>query len=671
MLEPDDLSFGDGWVLESQEHGEYLYETDPPELYSQYDEDSFGFEDPLLSATPSTSAAELIPEHSIEQPYASNKNPKATIADCQICGMVLMHPSKILAHIRTHTGEQPFACEFCGQRFTQRTPWRMHVKKHLGDTPFMCSTCGRGFPSKGLRNAHELLHQGLRRRGAPRPHLKPQKLLVTYVEEPPIEPTEAVQMIAPDAPFAPAIPQKAMVELSHVEQSIPIQDEPCVTLESVAEIPEEQLQLPSFEKAATTTTCSFCGLALKYPSKIRAHMQIHLGIKEFSCDECGDLFSTRGSLNSHIRRKHNKAADVESSAIKTTQPLSPIVKIQLPKFKPAPPNIILLCSSYQPEMVSVVPDAPDLLYSCENFDSEAGPAHEANADFETKKPYRMIKRAPVTVHFCDICKKEFRYPSKIKEHLRIHSGERPFACEICPARFTQKHLLKSHSRMHNGERPYKCAYCARCFVSAQQHRMHEKGHLRGTGTMRASAICGNPSSSRQICHSSPGIKYLQSPERMVTVAENSAWQSYDQADRLLFEVAEEIVIVDDDPFEEPAIHVPAHFLDHDYVDKCEVAEASAISPDPGEKLETEILTDGKLYRAPIQRKIKIISIGLLKPWLVGYSIVNVANGSNTHPEYRNISECTVEKSHTNASYAVPNSAASLPLIPIGIRILMK
>ncbi|PIO74897.1 zinc finger, C2H2 type [Teladorsagia circumcincta] len=51
------------------------------------------------------------------------------LVQCQICGLMLKHASKIRAHIRTHTGDKPYVCMYCNEHFGTSGTLNMHVKR--------------------------------------------------------------------------------------------------------------------------------------------------------------------------------------------------------------------------------------------------------------------------------------------------------------------------------------------------------------------------------------------------------------------------------------------------------------------------------------------------------------------------------------------------------------
>ncbi|EPB78785.1 zinc finger, C2H2 type [Ancylostoma ceylanicum] len=220
-----------------------------------------------------------------------------TIVQCEVCGVVVKHPSKIEAHMRTHTGEKPYSCEICGAKFTQRTPMVNHVRRHLGQTPFVCGYgCGKSFVNNAQKNAHELRHMGTKRSGPPRPHLKPPKRHVwsKYFSKSRQNEGEKAAMVdfaPPVGQIEPPISAAASKRLDEVIESV------------VTGIPIKKRRTRAV-RAPMLVQCQICGLMLKHASKIRAHIRTHTGDRPYSCAYCDAQFSTSGTLNMHVKRKH-------------------------------------------------------------------------------------------------------------------------------------------------------------------------------------------------------------------------------------------------------------------------------------------------------------------------------------------------------------------------------
>ncbi|XP_050686819.1 longitudinals lacking protein, isoforms H/M/V-like isoform X10 [Eriocheir sinensis] len=65
----------------------------------------------------------------------------------------------------------------------------------------------------------------------------------------------------------------------------------------------------------------------------------------------------------------------------------------------------------------------------------------------------------IKIHKCPYCEYSSNLLPRLKRHLIVHTGERPFACPHCPYSCSRKGNLETHIRTHTGEKPYPCPHC--------------------------------------------------------------------------------------------------------------------------------------------------------------------------------------------------------------------
>ncbi|KAK8744047.1 hypothetical protein OTU49_000980 [Cherax quadricarinatus] len=78
--------------------------------------------------------------------------------------------------------------------------------------------------------------------------------------------------------------------------------------------------------------------------------------------------------------------------------------------------------------------------------------------------------ATYKMHSCPYCSYSSSVTTNLRNHMRTHTKEKPFACSYCSYRSTTKDHLMKHLCTHTGEKPYACPHCS--------YRAVQKGNLK-------------------------------------------------------------------------------------------------------------------------------------------------------------------------------------------------
>lgn len=224
------------------------------------------------------------------------------------------------------------------------------------------------------------------------------------------------------------------------------------------------------------TLCHICSKCFPTVYRLNLHLRTHQSSSEkiFECDFCPLKFKSRQEVRQHILR-HKRMS--KQSGIRRLYPAEYHAKSAVKNPDELRPHKCHYEGCKRKfKLPSLLNDHISVHlglkpYKCEYCSEEFRSKHALT------KHHKDVHK-DVKVNWCEVCQKEFSSPKHLQQHNDSrHSGNLPFACSYCEEHFRFKKQLVAHLEVHERK------ICEICFKSVllQKYEIHKQKHSISIG----------------------------------------------------------------------------------------------------------------------------------------------------------------------------------------------
>lgn len=320
-------------------------------------------------------------------------------------------------------------CSHCTQRFRYRSLLLRHLVSHTGVQPYACVHCGHRYRSQTMCLRHEAFCDGVYKEGKSKDKTDAARQLSNT---PPLRHTAQKPQTEGEAEYKCKFCTKTFMKSRNLRRHILTHNEVnpyrckacdscfsrydhlkvhqtrckgkrsrlevCIPKVSLDDVGKGWQNRFSIEPAEKTFECEICSKSFPSESKLSRHCTMFHVAKLFKCTGCGSSFSHEKSLKKHMKMRKCRKVSQNANA-------------SLPQgTNPPTENVTKLLDGVRSRALQRIQP-------------------------HFNKKYKYV---------CSYCPRAFGNSWQLRVHIRLHTGEKPYACDDCGQRFIRKDYLSRH-----------------------------------------------------------------------------------------------------------------------------------------------------------------------------------------------------------------------------------